>query len=153
MRSQMVGDCDQSSFYVAHEPVDLDCSDLPSQTRQEFAEECDINTIMAGYERTGVISHMNRREPMYVDLSEMPDNLADTLSMLESATAAFMSLPAKARAEFDNDAVKWVDFASDPRNNAKMVEWGLTKPADPIPEPVKVEVVSTAPPAGGDAAK
>lgn len=112
----------------------------PSLTRQEFAEECDINTIMAQYEKTGVISHLDPREPMYLDLTNMPD-LGTALSIMNDATAAFMSLPAKVRKEFDNDPVEFVKFAEKPENVEKMREWGLAPPKAPPPEPQLVRVV------------
>lgn len=109
----------------------------PSLTRQEFADECDINVIMAQYDKNGVVSHMNPREPMYVDLSGVP-NFREAMDMMISADKAFMSLPAKVRKEFDNDARKFVDFASDEANLEQMREWGLApaaEPADDLPAP------------------
>lgn len=105
-------------------------NDEPSLTRQEFADECDINVIMAQYEKTGVVSHMSPREPMYVDLTGVPD-FRNAMDMMLDAEKAFMSLPAKVRKEFDNDARNFVDFASNPDNLDKMREWGLAPPAPP----------------------
>lgn len=133
-----------SSAFVPHDPVDVYFSE-PSRTRQEFAAECDINTLMAKYEATGVLSHINERTPVYFDTTDAPD-LRSAIDLVRDAEKAFMSLPAKVRAEFDNDAVAWVDFAVDPANVGKMREWGLAPPEAPLPPPMKVEVVSTATP-------
>ncbi|AXH77030.1 MAG: internal scaffolding protein [Microviridae sp.] len=124
----------------------------PSQTRQEFADDCDINIIMARYETTGVISHLNPAPPRYLDLTNVPD-LATALLVMNDAEAAFMTLPAKVRREFDNDPVKFVEFAEKGENLAQMREWGLAPPAPVAPEPVSVRVIADPavpePPPGG----
>lgn len=106
---------------------------LPSLTRQEFADECDINTLMERYEKSGVISHVNRAQPVYMDMTVMPD-LREALDLMRDATLAFNSLPAKVRREFDNDPQQFVDYAQNPDNIERMREWGLAPPvkeADP----------------------
>lgn len=123
------------AFYV-------DFKDTISLTRAEFADECDINNLMAQYEKTGLIpTHMNNNVPQYLDVTEIPD-LQSAINHLNDATAAFMALPAVVRREFDNDAVKFVNFAQDPENLPQMRTWGLAPP-EPIPDaPQKVEVVN-----------
>lgn len=111
----------------ANPAIYVDCSDFPSLTRQEFAEDCDINTLMSRYEKTGVINHFNNANPQYLDFSDLPD-LQGSLTILADARAAFMQLPALTRREFDNDPVKFVDFASDGKNIDKLREWGLAAP-------------------------
>lgn len=140
--------------FVVH-PIRGDQSVFPpSLTRQEFAEECDINTIMARYESGGAITHVNRATPSYMDMTEMPD-LRGALDIMRDASIAFASLPAKVRKEFDNDPQKFVDFAQSPENLEKMREWGLAPMPDSEPLPFKVEVVSGLPPSAdlGDEAK
>lgn len=129
-----------SSMYVVHEPVDV-LFDEPSRARQEFADECDINLLMRKFEATGVVSHVSDRQPMYLDLSDGVPDLQSALDIVRTATESFMSLPARARAEFDNDPVKFVAFAQNPDNLAKMVEWGLAIPVVE-PGPTKVEIVN-----------
>lgn len=116
----------------------------PSRTRQEFADECDINTIMAQYERSGAISHVNKATPMYLDTTGYPD-LQASMDLFREASLAFAALPAVVRREFDNDPQKFVDFASEAENLPRMREWGLAPP-EVVPEPpFKVEVVNPAP--------
>lgn len=118
--------------YVIHDPVDLTCAD-DGMTRQEFKDECDINVLLAHYERTGQFFHLNGGTPQYLDVSEVPD-FAGALAIVEKAREAFMQLPAKARAEFDNDPGKFVAYAEDPANLPRMREWGLAPPAAPVGE-------------------
>lgn len=113
----------------------------PSKTRQEFAEECDINTLMARYEATGVaITHVNRSTPIYMDVTQVPD-LRGALDAMREATVSFNALPATVRREFDNDPQKFVDFAQNPENIERMRGWGLAPALEVEPPPFKVEVV------------
>lgn len=114
----------------------------PSMTRQEFADDADINVLMARFEATGLApTNLNKGEPRYLDVSDVPD-MRSALETLNIATDAFMSLPATVRRKFDNDPVQFVEFAQDPKNIDDLRSWGL---AAPLPEPVapqKVEVVN-----------
>ncbi|AXH76366.1 MAG: internal scaffolding protein [Microviridae sp.] len=120
-------------------------NDGPSLTRQEFTEECDINAIMKKYEATGVMPQPGR-EPIYWDADAVPSNLQDAANAMIYANGLFMQLPAAVRKEFDNDAVKFVDFASNAENGPKLKEWGLTAPELAPGAPVRVEVVAPTPP-------
>lgn len=146
MRSQ---DCnadglEMSSVYVEHHPVDQNAGG-PSLTRQEFADDCDINVILAQYERTGVINHYSSTTPEYLDLTEFPDDLQGSLLLMKEAEKAFMRLPAIVRKEFDNDAVQFVEFAHDPHNLPQMREWGLAEPAKPVQPPAPPPLPKEAP--------
>lgn len=100
----------------------------PSLTRQEFADECDINVIMARYEKTGMLP-VNASAPRYMDLTVVPGDLQTAMNYMSDAQEAFMQLPAKIRREFDNDATAFVEFATDPNNLDQMRDWGLAAPA------------------------
>lgn len=115
---------------VEHPPV------MPvgaSLTRQEFAGECDINTIMSRYEQYLSDPMRSVREPRYVDLVDYPQDLMGFMQVMKDGEEAFMRLPATVRREFDNDAIAFVDFASNPENLDQMREWGLAPPKKPAP--------------------
>lgn len=115
----------------------------PSKTRQEFSDECDVNRIMAYYNASGVFPFKEKDAPVYYDFVGMPD-LQDALGQLYQAEEAFMTLPAIVRKEFDNDPVRFVEFAQDPDNIKRMREWGLADP-EKVPEPpMRVEVIAPA---------
>lgn len=101
----------------------LDCRD-ESLTRQEFAEESDINTII---DRFGIGENPieARRWVTNVDIADAPSNYQDVMNQLNEARDQFMSLPAKVRSQFDNDPAKFVDFVSDSANMPEMVRLGL----------------------------
>jgi len=122
--------------------TELDCQAADDgMTMQEFADECDINVLMARYEKTGVLNHFSKSAPNYLDLSNMPD-LHEALSIYDRAQAAFMTLPAHVRREFDNDPAKFVEYAQDEKNVDKMREWGLAEPLPVDPSPIKVEITN-----------
>jgi len=115
-------------FYVARAPVVADVGEF-SMTRQEFKDECDLNVLLAQYEKNGVWPPpLPGVEPQYLDVSEVPD-LMGALEYMSKAEAAFMALPAKVRREFDNDPLRFVEFAENGENIGKMREWGLAPPA------------------------
>lgn len=113
----------------------------PSLTRQEFAEECDINTLMAKYDQhvIGGPGNMSPAVPQYFDFAEMPQTLLEFMHFQADAQRQFMMLPAVVRREFDNDPVEFVAFASDPANLEQMRSWGLAPPAKPSEPPAVVE--------------
>lgn len=135
--------------------------DEPGMTRQEFAAECDINSIMARYEKTGMLPVNQMSQPQYLDLTMTPDTLMDAMNLMIDAENAFMTLPAMVRKEFDNDPMRFVEFASDPNNVKRLREWGLAEPEKeaPLPElgsaerPISIvpvgDQVETSMPAGG----
>lgn len=123
---------------------DEDGCELPSKTRQEFMEECDVNEIWRRYESQGGKwpPPENGSIPTYVDFVGMPDLQGAMKSMIE-AEDAFMSLPAAVRKEFDNDALRFVEFASGnaPDRMEKLRAWGLAAPQKAPPEPISVKLV------------
>nr|QJB20187.1 MAG: internal scaffolding protein [Microvirus sp.] len=120
----------------------------PSRTKQSMKAECDINGIMKRYERTGVITHLAQRQAYFADVSEVPD-FAAALESVRKAEDMFMSLPAKIRKEFGNDAGAYVEFCSDPANRDRMVELGILDKPEEV-KPVEVVVTNPAPaPEGG----
>ncbi|QCQ84768.1 internal scaffolding protein [Blackfly microvirus SF02] len=130
-------------FYVEHQAVVLVCDPDEGMTRQEFQDECDINVLMASYERNGVMTHVNRGSPQFLDVSDVPD-LPKAIAVMQAAETAFMTLPASVRREFDNNAVNFVEYAGDPANLDRMRQWGLAPPA-PVADAVSEPVVPSSP--------
>lgn len=116
------------SARVDHEPVVLDFPD-DGKTKQEFAPECDINTIMARYAKTGTVPTYGGTM-FYGDFVDLP-SFQEAHEIIRVANEAFAALPATVRREFDNDPGEFVRFAEDPANLGKLREWGLARPLDP----------------------
>lgn len=127
--------------YRPHDRVTLDNS-LPSKTRQEFAEECDINTIMRRYQKTGVLQHVNNAAPRYMDFSDAPD-FHTAMNFMIAASDEFGRLPATVRKRFGNDPAEFVKFAEDPANVEQMRAWGLAAPVEEPPAPQEVRIVGS----------
>lgn len=142
---------------VVYDGMDENGEVLPSMTRQEFAEECDLNQIMKRYEKTGMLPVNAQSEPRYIDFTQSPADLQEAMRVMIEAEAAFMSLPASVRRDFDNDAMRFVEFAEDGANLGKLREWGLAPPEKAPEPPMRVEVVNPPTPPSevpsGEAAK
>nr|AVQ10275.1 minor capsid protein [Gokushovirinae environmental samples] len=117
-------------------------NDEPSMTRQEMSDDCDINVIMKRYERTGMLPFNATQPPAYLDLTMTPPDLMTAMNLMNNAESAFMSLPANVRKEFDNDPMRFVEFASDAQNIERMREFGLAPPAPVEPAPIRVELAN-----------
>jgi len=112
---------------------DCDAKNFPSLTVQADAESCDINNILATYDRTGVINHLSHRQPLFADFTDFPD-YQTALNIVIEAENSFADLPSSLRSRFDNDPGKFVEFCSDPENSDALVEMGLAErviPASP----------------------
>jgi len=109
----------------------LFCSD-PSRTSQSFAEESDINWIVDRFVKTGVPPD-GMANPQFGDFTDLPSDYHSALNQIRNADAAFMTLPAKVRSEFDNDAGKLLAFMNDPKNLDRAVELGIIDGKDLSP--------------------
>lgn len=103
----------------------LKCKD-PSRASQEFKDEVDINTIAR---RFGLTGEMPQNVPMVMqgDFTEVMD-FRQAHDLLVRARESFQAMPADVRAEFDNDAARFVDFCSDERNFDRAFALGLVRP-------------------------
>lgn len=106
-------------------------------TKQSFKDKCDINKIVNGYRKHGVITHVRAGVPVYDDVSNVPD-YQTALNVVRDANLLFSSLPAKIRARFGNDPERMVAFVADERNRAEAQELGMLKPVvKPAEDPPK----------------
>lgn len=119
----------------------------PSLTKQSFVGECDINTILQNFAKTGLISHINPASPRYgLDMTVLPEDYHAAMNVVIEAHDNFMNLPAATRDRFHNDPERLLEFLNDDRNHAEALELGL------IDAPLAAPAASNAPPepAGGD---
>lgn len=100
----------------------LECLD-PSLAQQSERDECDINTIVKRFNLTGQLPS-NVRIPEYRDFEAVTD-YHSALNLVIEADQAFAAMPAHVRARFDNDAAKFLEFASDSRNAEEAVKLGI----------------------------
>ncbi|WVR22147.1 MAG: internal scaffolding protein [Malazfec virus 6] len=99
-------------------------SESPSKTDQSFKKDCDVNTIMARFMKTGQISHLAKGTAAYHDVSDVPD-LDEALTIVAKAQSTFDALPANIRRRFGNSPTEMTTFLMDPKNAQEAFELGL----------------------------
>lgn len=106
----------------------------PTMTQQHMRDECDINKIMAKYEKTGLITHLAKYKGNYSDFTVLPD-FQTAMNSIKNAEQMFLELPASVRERFHNDPGEFVEFATDECNLDEMREMGLApKKSGVIPD-------------------
>lgn len=113
-------------------------------TKQEMQKDCDINNIMARFEKTGLIDHVNENKGSYGDFSEI-QSYQISLNQVIAAKAMFDSLPAKIRNRFNNAPQAFLNFVDDPENQEEMQIMGLIPNktrADDLEEPEPAKMVA-----------
>ena len=96
-----------------------------SRTKQSFKKECDINHIMAKYQKTGAITHYNKHQQQYGIADGQ--TFQDAMNLVCEAQEMFNDLPSSIRSRFGNDPAAFLDFVQDEDNADEMVKLGLTE--------------------------
>lgn len=111
------------SAYSEKLKIQMAFPDDSPHTRQEFADECDINHIMRQYQATGEIFHINEDAPQYMDCTG--DDFRDCMDYVAGAFSMFEELPSKIRSQFDNDPAAFLEFCSQDKNRPELAAMGL----------------------------
>lgn len=99
----------------------------PSITEQSHRSECNINSIMSRFMRTGVLgSDTQAREMFFGDFSDV-GSFHDVQNIMADAREKFTSLPANIREAFGNDISKFLDALRDRSQIGKLLDLGLIK--------------------------
>jgi len=104
----------------------------PTVTKQEMREETNINLIMAKFQRTGMVSHLNEHQAQY-SFATGDDFLASML-IINKAQDMFDELPSSVRKRFANSPHDFLEFVQNPDNADDLVNMGLST-APPLPSP------------------
>ena len=116
--------------FSGHDPREYAISsDKPSLTRQEFAQECDINVILARYQASGEIDFLNKHAPKYMDTTAVDFQTA--METVANAQSAFNDLPSHVRDRFKNDPAQLLDFVHNEANRDEAIKLGLIAPPAP----------------------
>lgn len=124
--------------FGTHRVVDLDTGP-ESLTIQSSAEECDINSIMSRYAKTGVIEHENRFQGEYGDFLSVND-YHSAMNQVLAANEAFASLPSGIRANFNNSPAEFLAFTQNPDNKDSMIDMGLLKREEAQPTSLEAQL-------------
>jgi hypothetical protein len=130
-------------------PLDpgIDCS-LPILTKQEFKNDCDPNILISRYLK-GEPLPTSSIQAAFIDCPDI-GSFQEAFEQVSMASDLFNELPADLRNRFDNDAMRFADFASDPSNHSELVKLGLAVPrqqqGDPAPQGGQQPAPAAAPP-------
>lgn len=103
-----------------------------TMTQQNTAEQTDINFIVATFARTGLLPQPAKM-PTYGDFTGVSD-YREALEMIQTAQDSFNSLPADARAYFDNNPANLLDYLENGPDPQILANLGIADVIS-IPEP------------------
>ena len=86
--------------------------------QQNLKDGCDINKIMARYNKTGVLEHITTARGSYNELPT-PESYQDALNQLQAATDAFYELPSRVRKDFNNNPDEFLHFMHQPESEQR----------------------------------
>lgn len=107
--------------------VALDFTGDKGRAKQSEKASCDINKIVARYQKTGLLVsdlQMASRQAAFGDFTGAAD-FHTTMSRVAKVTQAFEQLPAMLRKRFEHDPAKYIDFMLDPKNTVEAIKLGL----------------------------
>ncbi len=116
----------------------------PGRTKQSFKDSCDVNKILKKAQKTGTISHLNKHQATYGDLSGF--DFTEAQIQLAKAGEIFDDLPSEIRREFDNSPAKFFEFANDVDNVEKLGDLlpAIAEPGNFFPSPTKTAATQAA---------
>lgn len=103
------------------------------RTKQSFKDECDINNIMARYQKTGVLDFAGKHQAQYGDCTNIEFQAG--LDIISNAKKMFADLPSSVRRRFDNDPGEFLEFINDAGNREEAQRMGLLKESTPPTAP------------------
>jgi phage internal scaffolding protein len=119
---------------------------MKTMAQQHFRDECNINTIMGRYERTGILVDpllQRQVKPEFGDFANLPDYQEAQNAIIE-AHELFDNLPSSIRKRFDNSPARLLDFMADPDNLDEAIRLGIvSKPLEKPEEPIKAQPLVT----------
>ncbi len=133
-----------SQYYMEHGKRYTPEYEKPGRTKQSFKDSCDVNKILKKAQKTGTISHLNKHQATYGDLSGF--DFTEAQMQLAKAGEIFDDLPSEIRREFDNSPAKFFEFANDVDNVDKLGELlpAIAEPGNFFPSPTKTAATEAA---------
>ncbi len=114
------------------------------RSKQAMRDECNINKIMAKFQKTGAVEHGNRFAGSYGFATSV--SFHEAMNLVAVGESMFNALPGTVRRRFSHDVGEFLDFVQDPANKQEMIELGLSEPEAPPAGSPPVE--DQEPPAG-----
>lgn len=95
------------------------------KTEQAHKDQCDINKIIRKYDRDGIITHIQKFEGQFGDMTGLDFRLA--YEKIFNAKDLFNKLPSKIRKRFMNNPEELLKFMEDPNNRQEAINLNLIK--------------------------
>lgn len=93
------------------------------RTKQAMQSQCDINQIMAKFQKTGVIDFVNKHSPQFGDSTGI--DFQKSMETVAKANEMFADLPSSVRKRFNNDPQELLAFCEDAENRQEAIKLGL----------------------------
>jgi len=109
--------------------------------QQHFRKEANINSIMAKYQRTGILvdpGQTMRTAPQFGVFEQF--DFLEAQNKVAQAKEAFACLPARIRSRFANNPAQLLEFIQDEKNRAEAIAIGIIEETKKPVEPAKIEV-------------
>lgn len=98
----------------------------PTMAKQSMIDDANINSIIKRNMNTTLLADLDKLEMVYGQITQ--DDLLTAHQKILAAEESFMEIPSTIRKIFDNDAGKFIDYATNPINLKQMQEWKLAPP-------------------------
>ena len=85
-----------------------------TMTKQNHKDECDVNSILAKFKKTGALTHLNERQAQYGEHTGL--DFKEAMDIITSSQELFDDLPSELRSAFQNDPASFLDYVNDEAN-------------------------------------
>jgi len=92
--------------------------------KQSMKAECDINNILAKFQKTGSLTHAKDYGGQYGEVESV--TFHDAMNIVKDTQNMFDALPSTLRNKFNHSPGQFLDFVQNPENLPEMHEMGLT---------------------------
>lgn len=92
-------------------------------TQQNHKRECDVNYIVAKYDKTGIIDKVQSIEARYGDVTGADFRKAQDLYL--NASNMFEQMPKEIKKRFRQNAGDFLEFMENPENREEAIKLGL----------------------------
>lgn len=106
----------------------IECGE--SLTEQAHKDQCDINSILHDYTRTGFMRHAQNNAGRYDDVTSVDFQHAQ--NVVAQTKTMFETLPSEIRQEFGQDVSKFLDYVQNPENGKELAQRGILAGNDGI---------------------
>ena len=95
-------------------------------TEQSHKSQCDVNKIIAKYDKHGLLQHVSRFEAQFGDVSGI--DFKEAQDLVAKAKSSFNDLPSEIRNRFKNSPQELLAFMDDPNNRDEAIKLGIIDP-------------------------